>query len=75
MRRPAFDYEVLIKKLRDRIPNVAIRTAFIVGYPGETDEQFNKLYEFVKRARFDRMGVLNIQEKKYNILCNAASSA
>lgn len=64
MRRPAFDYEVLIKKLRDRIPNVAIRTAFIVGYPGETDEQFNKLYEFVKRARFDRMGVFEYSREK-----------
>ena len=64
MRRPAFDYEVLIKKLRDRIPNVAIRTAFIVGYPGETDEQFNKLYEFVKRARFDKMGVFEYSREK-----------
>lgn len=64
MRRPAFDYEVLIKKLRDRIPNVAIRTAFIVGYPGETDEQFNKLYEFVKRVRFDRMGVFEYSREK-----------
>lgn len=64
MRRPVFDYEVLIKKLRDRIPGVAIRTAFIVGYPGETDEQFNKLYEFVKRARFDRMGVFEYSREK-----------
>ncbi|HIS35453.1 TPA: 30S ribosomal protein S12 methylthiotransferase RimO [Candidatus Scatousia excrementigallinarum] len=64
MRRPVFDYEVLIKKLRDRIPGVAIRTAFIVGYPGETDEQFNKLYEFVKRARFDKMGVFEYSREK-----------
>ena len=64
MRRPAFDYEVLIKKLRDKIPGVAIRTAFIVGYPGETDEQFNKLYEFVKRARFDKMGVFEYSREK-----------
>lgn len=45
MRRPVFDYEVLIKKLRDKIPGVAIRTAFIVGYPGETEESFQKLYD------------------------------
>ncbi len=64
MRRPAFDYDVLIKKLRDRIPNVAIRTAFIVGYPGETDEQFNRLYDFVKRSRFDRMGVFEYSREK-----------
>lgn len=67
MRRPAFEYDTLIKKLRDRIPNVAIRTAFIVGYPGETDEQFNRLYEFVKRARFDRMGVFEYSREKNTV--------
>lgn len=64
MRRPVFDYEVLIKKLRDRIPDVAIRTAFIVGYPGETDAQFDRLYDFVKRVRFDRMGVFEYSREK-----------
>lgn len=64
MRRPAFDYEILIKKLRDKIPGVAIRTAFIVGYPGETEEQFRRLYEFVKKARFDRMGVFEYSREK-----------
>lgn len=64
MRRPVFDYEVLIKKLRDKIPGVSIRTAFIVGYPGETEESFEKLYDFVKRARFDRMGVFEYSREK-----------
>ena len=64
MRRPVFDYEVLIKKLRDRIPQVAIRTAFIVGYPGETDEQFEHLYKFVEKMRFDRMGVFEYSREK-----------
>ncbi len=64
MRRPAFDYEVLIQKLRDKIPNVAIRTAFIVGYPGETDEQFEHLYKFVEKMRFDRMGVFEYSREK-----------
>lgn len=64
MRRPVFDYEVLIKKLRDKIPGVAIRTAFIVGYPGETEECFEKLYNFVKRMRFDRMGVFEYSREK-----------
>lgn len=64
MRRPAFDYEILIKKLRDKIPGVAIRTAFIVGYPGETEAQFKRLYEFVKKARFDRMGVFEYSREK-----------
>lgn len=64
MRRPAFDYEVLIKKLRDNIPDVGIRTAFIVGYPGETDEQFEHLYNFVEKMRFDRMGVFEYSREK-----------
>ncbi len=64
MRRPVFDYEVLIKKLRDKIPQVAIRTAFIVGYPGETEEQFENLYKFVEKMRFDRMGVFEYSREK-----------
>ena len=64
MRRPVFDYEVLIKKLRDKIPDVSIRTAFIVGYPGETDEQFEHLYKFVEKMRFDRMGVFEYSREK-----------
>lgn len=64
MRRPAFDYEELINKIRAKIPEVAIRTAFIVGYPGETDEQFEHLYNFVKKMRFDRMGVFEYSREK-----------
>ena len=64
MRRPAFDYKDLINKLRKKIPHVAIRTAFIVGYPGETEKDFNELYDFVKFARFDRMGVFEYSREK-----------
>lgn len=64
MRRPAFDYEELIQKIRTKISNVAIRTAFIVGYPGETDEQFEHLYNFVKKMRFDKMGVFEYSREK-----------
>ncbi len=67
MRRPVMDYDILVKKIRDRIPNVAIRTAFIVGYPGETEEQFNELYEFVKRARFEKMGVFEYSREKNTV--------
>jgi len=67
MRRPDFDYEVLIGKLRDKIPNVAIRTAFIVGYPGETEEHFEHLYNFVKKMRFDRMGVFEYSKEKNTV--------
>lgn len=64
MRRPVMDYEVLINKIRTKIPDVAIRTAFIVGYPGETDKQFNELYEFVKKMRFEKMGVFQYSREK-----------
>lgn len=67
MRRPEFDYAVLIKKLRDKIPNIAIRTAFIVGYPGETDEQFKKLYQFIKDMRFDKLGVFEYSREKNTV--------
>lgn len=43
--------------LRERIPNVTIRTSIIVGFPGETEEQFDELCDFVNEARFERMGV------------------
>ena len=46
----------VISKLRREIPEIVIRTTFIVGFPGETEEDFCKLCEFVKEARFDRFG-------------------
>lgn len=67
MRRPSFDYEVLINKLRDKIPNVSIRTAFIVGYPGEKDEHFEHLYNFVEKMRFDKMGVFEYSRERNTI--------
>lgn len=67
MRRPDFDYEVLIKKIREKIPNVAIRTAFIVGYPGEKDEHFEHLYKFVEKMRFDKMGVFQYSREQNTV--------
>ena len=49
--------EALIKKLRDKIPGVAIRSTFIVGYPGETDEEFETLKNFLQEQRLDKVGV------------------
>ena len=46
----------LIKKIRATVPGVTIRTTFITGFPGETDEEFTELHEFVKTAKFDRLG-------------------
>lgn len=47
----------LIEKIRNEIPDVILRTTLIVGFPGETEEDFNKLYNFVKETRFDKLGV------------------
>ncbi|MBP5200545.1 MAG: 30S ribosomal protein S12 methylthiotransferase RimO [Schwartzia sp.] len=49
--------EALLAKLRARIPGVAIRSTFIVGFPGETDEQFAALYSFLEEQRFDKAGI------------------
>lgn len=49
--------EELLHKLRGRLPNLVLRTTFVVGFPGETDEQFAELQDFVKETKFERMGV------------------
>jgi len=51
------DIRTLIGKLRREIPDIAIRTSLIVGFPGETPEDFKKLLQFVEETRFDRLGV------------------
>jgi ribosomal protein S12 methylthiotransferase len=59
MRRPGRqrDTRELVNKIRSRIPDVALRTSLIVGFPGETEQDFANLCEFVKEMRFDRLGV------------------
>ncbi len=47
----------LVKAMREKVPGVAIRTTFIVGYPGETEEEFKELLDFVSEFRFERLGV------------------
>ncbi len=64
MRRPIMDYRKFLKKLRSKIKDVAVRTTFIVGYPGETREMFDDLYEFVKEAKFDKMGAFEFSKEK-----------
>ncbi|MEZ6116938.1 MAG: 30S ribosomal protein S12 methylthiotransferase RimO [Pirellulaceae bacterium] len=51
------DTEKLLELLRSRIPNLVLRTTFITGFPGETDQQFRSLETFVEKHRFERMGV------------------
>ena len=48
--------EKLIKKIRSRIPNVALRTSVIVGFPSETEGNFNELLDFIKAVQFERLG-------------------
>lgn len=49
-------YRNLVFKMKERIPDLALRTTFMVGFPGETDEQFENLCNFVKEMKFDKMG-------------------
>ena len=52
----AEEYKALIEKMRKAIPDLALRTTFMVGFPGETEEQFTNLSDFVKDVKFDKMG-------------------
>ncbi len=54
----------LVAKLRDRIPNLVLRTTFIVGFPGETDADFGALLDFVRESRFDRAGVFRYSDEE-----------
>jgi ribosomal protein S12 methylthiotransferase len=54
----------MIERIRDRVPGVAIRTSFIVGFPGETAEDFRRLLEFVEAARFDNLGVFTYSDEE-----------
>src|SRR5205807_6002204 len=56
--------ERLIDKLRAGIPGLALRTTFIVGFPGETDEEFESLLEFIQRVRFERLGVFKYSREE-----------
>ena len=55
--------ENLISKIRKEIPNVTLRTSLIVGFPGETKEQFEELYDFVEKAKFDKLGVFEYSKE------------
>ena len=55
--------EKLIEKLRKEIPNVILRTTLLVGFPGETEKDFFELYEFVNRAKFEKMGTFKYSKE------------
>ena len=56
--------ERLIERLRAGIPGVALRTTFIVGFPGETEAEFETLLEFIERARFERLGIFKYSQEE-----------
>lgn len=57
------DIELLLKKIRSQEQHITLRTSIIVGFPGETDEQFDELCEFVKDIKFDNMGVFTYSQE------------
>jgi ribosomal protein S12 methylthiotransferase len=54
----------LLDKLRKNIPGVAIRTSFIVGFPGEGENEFKDLYNFIKAEKFERLGVFTYSQEE-----------
>jgi ribosomal protein S12 methylthiotransferase len=66
MKRPAAraDLMGLVERLRARVPGLALRSSFIVGFPGETDADFEELVAFVKAAEFDHVGVFTYSDEE-----------
>lgn len=56
--------EALIGRLRSEVPGIALRTTMLVGYPGETEQDFGELLDFVERTRFERLGVFAYSEEQ-----------
>jgi len=61
---PRRSIESLIETLRARVPGIVMRTAFIVGFPGETQDDFQELVRFVEKTRFERMGVFQYSSEE-----------
>jgi ribosomal protein S12 methylthiotransferase len=66
MKRPTGRGNLLgmLERIRERVPGVAVRTTFIVGFPGETEEDFARLLEFVEAGRFENVGVFTYSEEE-----------
>lgn len=56
--------EKLLNRIRAQVPGIALRTTMLVGYPGETEEDFNELLDFVRQSRFDRLGVFTYSHEE-----------
>ena len=64
MRRPHRDTNELVAWMRDRVPGLVLRTTFIVGFPGETDAEFEYLLDSVRKLRFNRVGVFSYSDEE-----------
>lgn len=56
--------EALVNEIRAKVPGIAIRTTLIAGYPGETEADFQEMYDFVERMRFDRLGIFTYSHEE-----------
>ena len=72
MRRRTTESEIqaTIDKLRERIPDIHIRTTLIVGFPGEDEDDFNNLYDFVESNKFERLGVFKYSREEGTVAAN-----
>lgn len=64
MGRPVVDYHRIIEKIREKIKDVRLRTTFMVGFPGEKENHFNHLVNFLKEVKFDRCGFFKYSREK-----------
>lgn len=56
--------EALLQTIREKVPGIGIRTTFIAGHPGETEEDFDQLMDFVEKSRFERLGIFNYSHEE-----------
>ncbi len=59
-------YERMFERIRERVPGVALRTTFIVGFPGETEQDFEELLDFVRAVKFDHVGVFTYSDEEHS---------
>jgi ribosomal protein S12 methylthiotransferase len=62
MRRPVMDHAAFAQRVRDAVPGIRMRTSFIVGFPGETDEHYHHLKQTIETVKWDRMGVFEYSD-------------
>ncbi|MDD3726074.1 MAG: 30S ribosomal protein S12 methylthiotransferase RimO [Candidatus Ratteibacteria bacterium] len=69
MNRPVVDYDKLIDWIRKEVPDIKLRTTFMVGFPGEKENHFRMLTDFIKEKEFDRLGVFRYSREEGSAAC------